>query len=402
MNQYLLRAARRLTAALVMVTPVAAGLIMASPASANDPAASSATASATTDDYIVVLKKDAGTRKPDVHLRARQLAERTNARPGLVYQHALQGFSVRATPEQAKKIAADPAVAFVEKDREITFAAEERQVKPRWGLDRIDQRHLPLDSTYSYSTTADNVHVYVIDSGIYTAHNEFGGRVVGGYNAVDGSANISDCQGHGTAVASTVGGTTYGVAKGVRLVGVQVSDCYNGPALSRVIAAVDWVTANAIKPAVANMSGGVTGGYAALDLAVSNSIASGVTWVAAAGNNGGDACNVSPARLPEVITVAATNHVDKRWEQSGRGPCVDIFAPGEGIIVARHTDPTGIDAKSGTSMAAPHVAGAAALYLADHPTATPAQVQDALVAAGTKDVVTDPADSPNVLLYTGP
>jgi Subtilisin-like serine proteases len=396
-------AARRLLAALAMLAPVTAGLVMASPAAAADPGASataSATPGAPTGDYIVVLKDTENVRRKGVANRARELSERRGTRPARIYQHALKGFSLRATPEQARQVAADPDVAFVEEDRVISLNADQLN-PPSWGLDRVDQRGLPLNSRYSYGGTAGNVNVYIIDTGIRNSHADFGGRARSGYDFIGGDADANDCNGHGTHVAGTVGGATYGVAKGVRLIGVRVLDCNGYGTISSVVAGIDWVTANAVKPAVANMSLG-GGASTAIDNAVNNSIASGVTYVVAAGNESANACSRSPARVPAAITVGATTNTDARWSLSNYGSCLDIFAPGAGITSAWHTSNTAANTISGTSMATPHVAGAAALVLSVNPSATPAQVRDTIVGQATTGAVSNAGSgSPNTLLFTG-
>ena len=396
-------AARRLLAALALIAPVTAGLITASPASASSPGASPEppAAGAPTGEYIVVLKDTENVRRRGVPNRARELAERRGARAGKIYQHALKGFTFRGNAQQAREVAADPDVAFVEEDRVISLTAQQVN-PPSWGLDRIDQRRLPLDGVYGYPGTASNVTAYIIDTGILTTHSDFGGRASHGYDFVDGDANATDCNGHGTHVAGTVGGTSYGVAKGVRLVAVRVLNCSGNGTTSGVIAGIDWVTRNARKPAVANMSLG-GGASAALDAAVNNSINSGVTFVVAAGNESTNACTRSPARTPNAITVGATTSGDARASYSNYGSCLDIFAPGSSITSAWHTSTTARNTISGTSMATPHVAGAAALYLSANPSASPTQVRNALVANGTTGVVTGAGTgSPNVLVYTGP
>jgi subtilisin family serine protease len=396
-------AARRLLAALALIAPVTAGLVTASPASASSPGASPEppAAGAPTGEYIVVLKDTENVRRRGVPNRARELAERRGARAGKIYQHALKGFTFRGNAQQAREVAADPDVAFVEEDRVISLTAQQVN-PPSWGLDRIDQRRLPLDGVYGYPGTASNVTAYIIDTGILTTHSDFGGRASHGYDFVDGDANATDCNGHGTHVAGTVGGTSYGVAKGVRLVAVRVLNCSGNGTTSGVIAGIDWVTRNARKPAVANMSLG-GGASAALDAAVNNSINSGVTFVVAAGNESTNACTRSPARTPNAITVGATTSGDARASYSNYGSCLDIFAPGSSITSAWHTSTTARNTISGTSMATPHVAGAAALYLSANPSASPTQVRNALVANGTTGVVTGAGTgSPNVLLYTGP
>jgi subtilisin family serine protease len=293
-------------------------------------------------------------------------------------------------------------VAYVEPDG-MAYPAATTQSNATWGLDRIDQRGLPLNGTYTYDKTGSGVRAYVIDSGI-APHAEFVSRLGTGTSFVPGkSTDTTDCNGHGTHVAGTIGGAKYGVAKAVTLVPVRVFDCTGGAAWSTVMAAVDWVTANALKPAVANMS--LTGGgYEPLDTAVRNSIASGVTYSLAAGNGNQagkaqDACNYSPARVTEGLTIGATNNTDAKASFSNYGTCVDFFAPGVSITSA-WWDGTA-KTISGTSMAAPHVAGAAALYLQGNTTATAAEVNTALSAATTKGVVSSARTATNDLLFVG-
>ena len=350
------------------------------------------------DSYIVVLKDGKAT-PAATKAAAGDLAKRNAGAITHTYTSAVRGFAVKLTEARAKKLAADPRVASVQQDAVVTTSAT--QSPATWGIDRIDQRALPLSNSYTYSTTASNVTAYIIDTGIRTAHAEFGGRATVGYDAIGDGQNGQDCNGHGTHVAGTVGGTTYGVAKAVRLVAVRVLSCSGSGSNAGVIAGVDWVTANSIKPAVANMSLG-GGAYAALDTAVTNSINSGVTYALAAGNSNANACNYSPARTPSAITVGSTTRTDARSSFSNYGSCLDIFAPGSDITSAWSTSDTATNTISGTSMASPHVAGGAALYLAANPTASPAAVRNALVAAATPNVVTNPgAGSPNLLLYTG-
>ncbi|MEU4333111.1 S8 family serine peptidase [Micromonospora lupini] len=356
-------------------------------------------ATAVPDSYIVVLK-DTAVASSRVGDTAQRLTGRHGGRVARTYGTALRGFEVTVSASAAARIAADPAVAYVEQNHTVSISGTQAN-PPSWGLDRIDQRNLPLDSSYTYPNTASNVHAYIIDTGIRFAHNDFGGRATSGYDAVDGGS-ADDCNGHGTHVAGTVGGSSYGVAKGVQLVGVRVLNCSGSGTNAGVIAGVDWVTANAIKPAVANMSLG-GGANSSLDTAVRNSVASGVTYGLAAGNdNGANACNTSPARTTEAITVGSTTSSDARSSFSNIGTCLDIFAPGSSITSAWYTSNTATNTISGTSMATPHVVGAAALVASANPSWTPAQVRDQLVANATPNVVTNAGSgSPNLLLYVG-
>ncbi|MER7587104.1 S8 family serine peptidase [Micromonospora sp. NPDC127501] len=356
-------------------------------------------ATAVPDSYIVVLK-DSAVARDRVGDTAKRLSGRHGGTVARTYGAALRGFEVTVNARAAARIAADPAVAYVEQNHTVSISGTQAN-PPSWGLDRIDQRNLPLDSSYTYPNTASNVHAYIIDTGIRFSHNDFGGRATSGYDAVDGGS-ADDCNGHGTHVAGTVGGSAYGVAKAVQLVGVRVLNCSGSGTNAGVIGGVDWVTANAIKPAVANMSLG-GGANSSLDNAVRNSIASGVTYGLAAGNdNGANACNTSPARTTEAITVGSTTSSDARSSFSNVGTCLDIFAPGSSITSAWYTSNTATNTISGTSMATPHVVGAAALVASANPSWTPAQVRNQLVANATPNVVGSPGSgSPNLLLYVG-
>lgn len=390
-----MKATARRFGALIPAIALAAGLQFAtSPTAHSAPIGDlrlAPTATAVQNSWIVVLK-DGTTRAADLGVT-----------PNHTYRNALQGFSASMSDAKAAKLSADPRVAYVQQN--ATVRINETQNSATWGIDRIDQRNLPLSKTYTYNTNASNVTAYIIDTGIRTSHSEFGGRASVGTDTVGGGQNGQDCNGHGTHVAGTVGGKTYGVAKGVKLVAVRVLDCQGSGTTAGVIAGIDWVTANAKKPAVANMSLG-GGADAALDNAVKKSIASGVSYSIAAGNGNFlglpmNACNYSPARVPEAITVGATDNTDRRASFSNYGTCLDLFAPGVNITSSWKDSDTATNTISGTSMATPHTAGVAALYLATHATATPVQVRDALVNGATSGKVQDPrTGSPNKLLHS--
>jgi len=346
--------------------------------------------------YLVVFN-EARVAKEAVDAQSDDLARRHGGRVFARWSHALRGFAAQMSAAQAQAVAQDPRVAWVEEDAEIHL--DTTQTGATWGLDRIDQRNLPLDGSYTFNVDGTGVNAYIIDTGIRTTHTQFGGRASGAFTAVNDANGTNDCNGHGTHVSGTVGGSTYGVAKNVRLFAVRVLDCNGSGTTSGVISGVDWVTTNHLSPAVANMSLG-GGASATLDQAVSNSIASGVSYSIAAGNSNVDACTQSPARVASAITVGATDINDARASFSNFGTCVDLFGPGVNITSSWATSDTATNTISGTSMATPHVAGTAALFLQANPTATPAQVASALATNATAGVVTSPGTgSPNRLLY---
>jgi subtilisin family serine protease len=343
--------------------------------------------------FIVTLRDGAS---PETVAREHGVA------PDFVYRHALVGFAGSISEAARSGMVRDSRVVRIEQDRRVH--AYETQSGATWGLDRIDQRALPLDGSYTYKTTASGVSAYIIDTGILLGHQEFTGRLIGGFDAITSGGSANDCNGHGTHVAGTVGGTVYGVAKQVRLSPIRVLDCNGSGTTSGVIAGVDWVTANHVKPAVANMSLG-GGASASLDDAVRRSIAAGVSYAVAAGNGDRlgrqqDACNYSPARVREALTVGATTSTDAKTSWSNFGECVDIFAPGASITAAWHTSSAATNTISGTSMASPHVAGVAALYLANNPGASPAKVFAAVYENSTRNVVTSSSTANNHLLFS--
>jgi subtilisin family serine protease len=344
------------------------------------------------EDHYIVVMKDGSTAD------SAALAGKVGGKVTKRFDSAVKGFAGEMDAKAAKRLAADPGVAFVEQDRIAHIDAV--QTGATWGIDRIDQVNLPLDGKYT-AGTASTVHAYIIDTGVRMTHSEYAGRATSGYDFVDNDKDASDCQGHGTHVAGTVGGKTYGVAKNVQMVAVRVLDCNGSGSYSQIIAGVDWVTKNAIKPAVANMSLGGTQSDT-LDKAVKRSMDAGVTYAVAAGNDSRDACLQSPAHLDATITVGSTDNKDAQSSFSNYGKCVDLYAPGSAITSASNSSDTATKTMSGTSMATPHVTGAAALYLAQNPKATSLQVRDALVNNATAGRITRLGKaSPNKLLNTG-
>ena len=343
--------------------------------------------------YIVVFDNGVA----DAPGLARRLAQGQGANVLHTYEYALKGFAFRGSAQAAAALARNPNVVRVEADGVVTKVGG-TQTNATWGLDRSDARS-GLDGTYTYDATGAGVTAYILDTGIRTSHNDFGGRASAGFDAIGDGRNGQDCDGHGTHVAGTVGSSTYGVAKDVDLVAVRVLDCNGSGSYSGVIAGIDWVAANAQKPAVANMSLG-GGRSSSVDQAVNNAVASGVAFAVAAGNSNRDACNYSPAAAADAMTVGSTTSSDARSSFSNYGSCVDLFAPGSSITSTWYTSNTAAATLSGTSMASPHVAGAAALYLETNPTASAATVSNAVYAAATPNAVSNASSANDRLLYT--
>jgi hypothetical protein len=368
--------------------------------------------------YVVVLEEgvarlpgETAVYGPSVPEVADHMARVFRGRVGRTFEHALQGFAVSLSPEDAERLAADPRVAYVAQDGRVRVS-ETQMDPPSWGLDRIDQRLAPLSGSFTYTSMAESIHVYVVDTGIRSTHLELAGRVdtVEAFSTVDDGLGTEDCHGHGTHVAGVIGGATVGVARGVVLHPVRVLDCTGNGAVSDVVAGIDWLTADVQahqghgnqggRRAVANLSLETWGTWL-LDNAVWAAVDAGIPLVAAAGNHGADACDYSPGRMPEAITVGASDSEDRRASFSNQGSCLDLFAPGVSILSSFIRSDTDLVAMTGTSAAAPHVTAVAATVLAAYPEATPAEVERIVQDMATAGVLTDlGTGSPDRLLYS--
>ncbi|MFG2890863.1 S8 family peptidase [Streptomyces sp. NPDC048248] len=343
--------------------------------------------------YIVMLKKSIRTAESG------DLADKYGGKVKRNYSSAIDGFSATGLSEdEAKQLAADPAVDKVVQNKKFHIDGTQDN-PPSWGLDRIDQADTEGDKKYNYPDSAgEGVTAYVIDTGVRTTHKDFEGRAASGFDAVDGDEDATDGNGHGTHVAGTIAGAAHGVAKKAKIVAVRVLDDQGSGTTEQVVAGIDWVTKNHKGPSVANMSLG-GGADEALDAAVQKAIASGVTFAVAAGNESSDAGQGSPSRVKEAITVASSTNTDEQSDFSNFGSVVDLYAPGSDITSDWNDSDDGTKTISGTSMATPHVVGAAAVYLAGHKDATPEQVSKALTEGATADKITNPSEgTPNKLL----
>jgi len=391
----------RLLAGIGVASSIATAVsLLAAPAHAAEGEIRSTDAAEKVPNSYVVKLKDTAAALSATEATANTVAARNGGGVERVFGSALRGFTVSLSEQQAKRLAADPAVEYVEQNQ--VFHTETTQTSAPWGLDRIDQASLPASSSYNYTSTGSGVNVYVIDTGVRISHSTFGGRARNGFDFVDNDAVAQDGNGHGTHVAGTIAGSTYGVAKGATVYGVRVLDDEGSGTTADVVAGIDWVTANAVKPAVANMSLG-GGASSSIDAAVNRSITAGVTYAVAAGNENVNAANSSPARVAAAITVGATTSTDARASYSNYGSVLDIFAPGSSITSSWNTSDTATNTISGTSMATPHVVGVVARYLQNNKSATPAQVASALTSGATTGKVTSAGSgSPNRLLFLSP
>ena len=383
-----------------LLTIALSHLTYAAPATTNSVLGSSEAKGIIKNQYIVILNKDVGSSNEF----AQGIAKQHGGKVLQTYDAVVKGFAIyfpdvagTAFVEAMKK---NPKVVSVENDTIMKVDAT-TQSNPDWGLDRIDQKNLPLDSAYSYLQTGSGTTAYIVDTGILSTHQQFSGRVLSGYTAISDGNGTSDCHGHGTHVAGTVGGSTYGVAKNVSLVPIRILGCDGSGASSNVIAGLDWILKNGKKPAVVNMSLGGEAN-ASLDSAVENLFNNGYVMVVAAGNSNTDACSSSPARVSKAITVAATDSTDTRASYSNYGSCVDIFAPGSQINSSWIGSNTATKVLNGTSMATPHVVGVVAEMLQSTPTATPQTISTNLLNQASSNVVKNPSGSPNRLLYKSP
>jgi subtilisin family serine protease len=386
------------TSAALILTPSIANATTTT----GDPVIVGATASeAVAGEYIVVLKPRA-----EIGIADDVAASLTDENGGEVvstFNTVFNGYSAELSEDQALAIAADDRVDYVEQVQRV-YAMGEQVNPPNWGDDRIDQRDLPLNQRYVYPANAgQGVNVYIVDTGVRLTHSEFTGRIRPGFDAVTAGGNANDCQGHGTHVAGSAVGSTYGVAKKATLYPVRVLDCAGSGSTADLLEGIEWVTENAVKPATVNYSIGCRSACSipSIDQAVKTLVASGITWVQAAGNSNDDACRYSPQLVPEGITVGNMTSSDAKASTSSWGRCLDVWAPGTAIVSSWYSGDGATNNISGTSMASPHVTGATALYLGQNPTATPAQVQAAIVDnASTGKLSGLDATSPNRLLYT--